>query len=74
LKWYFSGRSLYADDNHGKRVFEWTPDTNFSAYFLPIENVLWSSSIFELEPLEALSDAEKDGSNGERTRERSRVG
>jgi hypothetical protein len=70
LRWYSPKRFLYADDEHG-RVFEWTPGVGPGAwYFLPVENALWSSPIFELEPLESLRSTEKDGDDGEQARER----
>jgi hypothetical protein len=70
LRWYSSKRFLYADDEHG-RVFEWTPGVGPGAwYFLPVENALWSSPIFKLEPPGSLRGAEKDVDNGEQARER----
>ncbi len=70
LKWYSDGRRLFADDDQG-RVFEWTPGIGPGAwYFLPVENALWSSSIFELESPESLRDAEIDVDDGEQARER----
>lgn len=59
LTWYFTRYQILCADNAYGRVFEWTPRIGPKAwYFLPYEEALWSSPIFELEPLESLKHAD----------------
>jgi hypothetical protein len=55
LTWYFTKFGILCADNDYGRVFEWTPRIGPMAwYFLPFEEALWSSPLFQLEPLASL--------------------